>query len=331
VDIARVPVPRWPLLRHSRYLFTNTLTIGRGCPWRCDFCYNSSDNIPAGYRMKPIPRILEEIRSLGVRHVMFIDDNFIGSVAGARRLLQELRPLNLTWHAAVSADIGRHEDLLDRMAESGCKSLFIGFESVNQSSLRHCHKRQNRVAEYDAAIAAIHARGIMINASLVFGFDEDDVSVFPSTLDWLVRNRVATMTAHILTPYPGTVLHRRLADEGRVLDWDLRHYNTAHVVFRPKRMSPQELERGYRWMYSRFYSWESILKRWPAYPGQAVAYLEFSLLYRKFGRVTSLLGRAVGMRPLARIAKLLAYPPWRKARAAERVPQVEWLAAQQCQ
>jgi radical SAM superfamily enzyme YgiQ (UPF0313 family) len=132
--------------------------------------------------------------------------------------------------------------------------------------------------------------------------------VFDRTVEWLERNRVSTMTAHILTPYPGTRLHRRLEAEGRIIDRDLSHYNTAHVVFRPARMSAAELEEGYRRAYRRFYSWASIFKRRPMAEGQMVAYFEFALLYRKLGKVTSLLGSLVGMRALARLAKAAAYP-----------------------
>lgn len=308
VDIAHSPIPRWELLREKSYLFTNTLCIGRGCPWRCDFCYNSSPNMDARYRMKPIENILYEIRSLGIPHVMFIDDNFIGDPSQARKLMLAMKPMELTWHAAVSADIGHREDLLDLMAESGCRSLFIGFESVNQRSLLRCRKTQNRIEHYDETIARIHRRGIMVNASLVFGFDEDDESVFPSTLDWLVRNHVATMTAHIMTPYPGTRLYDRLQAEGRIINHDLRYYNTAHAVFAPKRMSPDALEEGHRRMYDQFYSWENILRRVPVGVGQAVAFLEFNLLYRKYGKLTCHLGKAFGMRRLAKLAKAVAYP-----------------------
>ena len=244
VDIAAAPVPRWELLDHRKYLFTNTLTIGRGCPFRCSFCYNSADNIEARYRMKPVPHILREIESLGVDHVMFIDDNFIGDPAGVRQLLPELRRLGLTWHAAVSANVGREEALLDAMSAAGCRSLFIGFESVNPGSLRECRKTQNRIGEYDETVRRTHARGMMVNASLVFGFDDDDESVFPATMDWLVRNRIATMTAHILTPYPGTPLYRRLLAEGRIYDFDLAHYNTAHVVHRPARRGIASIRRS---------------------------------------------------------------------------------------
>jgi len=319
VDIAAVPVPRWELLKGKNYLFTNTMRIGRGCPWRCDFCYNSSDNIDARYRMKPIPNIIREIEALGIDHVMFIDDNFIGSPRGARELIRELKRMNLTWHTAVSADVGRHEDILDLMSESGCKSLFIGFETVNRENLLKCRKTQNRIERYDETIAKIHQRGMMVNASIVFGFDGDDTSVFPATLEWLVRNRVATMTAHILTPYPGTSLYRRLSGEGRIVDYDLTHYNTAHAVFLPMRMSRAELEEGHRWIYRRFYSWEGILRRWPVSSGQVTAYLTFALVYRKFGKLTCGLGKLFGMRNLAMAARAFAYPAKRtKNLSAER-------------
>jgi radical SAM superfamily enzyme YgiQ (UPF0313 family) len=219
-----------------------------------------------------------------------------------------MRPLRLTWHTAVSADIFRHPALLDAMAESGCRTLFIGFETVNPRNLADCHKGQNRIAEYDRTIAIIHERGMMVNASVVFGFDNDGPDVFDNTVDWLERNHVSTMTAHILTPYPGTRLYRQLEDQGRIIDRDLRRYNTSHVVFRPAGMTPEELSEGYRRAYDRFYSWSSIRKRWPVAAGQAVAYLEFNLLYRKYGKFTSVLGSLIGMRPLAKLAKAFAYP-----------------------
>lgn len=278
------------------------------CPDR-EFCYNSSDNVDSRYRMKPIKSILQEIESLGTRHVMFIDDNFIGNVERTRALLQELIPMNLTWHAAVSADIGRHQDVLDMMAQAGCKSLFIGFESINRENLKQCSKFQNQVRLYNETIEKIHRLGMMVNASLVFGFDHDNYSVFPNTLRWLEENNVETMTGHILTPYPGTAFYNRLKWERRIIDYDYRHYNTAYAVFRPRKMSKEELEHGYKWIYSQFYSWKSILKRRPSWhSGQMTAYLTFAFIYRKFGNATCELSKVFGMRNLAKLARFAAYP-----------------------
>ena len=320
-DLALVPVPRWELIAEKHYLYTNTLTIGRGCPWRCDFCYNSSPNLPSGYRMKPVPNILREIASLNTRHVMFIDDNFIAHPRSAKVLLEAFLPLGLTWHTAVSADIGKHEDLLDLMAASGCRSLFIGFESLNSESLRAVRKKQNRVEEYNRTISMIHDRGMMVNASVVFGFDQDGPDVFSNTTDWLIGQEIETMTAHILTPHPGTALHSRLRKENRIVDYDLTHYNTSRAVFTPAGMSAAALETGYLDAYRRFYSWSSILKRMPTDSRRLASYLLFNLFYRKYGRLVSSLGVLGLMRRIGRLAARLSYPGLDERRAIATGPQ----------
>jgi radical SAM superfamily enzyme YgiQ (UPF0313 family) len=309
VDIASVPIPDWSLLNENDYLFTNTLRIGRGCPWTCDFCYNSCKNMNSSYRAKPLRNILAEIKSLNTNHVMFIDDNFIGNLKNCREILREFKKLNLTWHTAVSANIGQYEDILDDMAESGCRTLFIGFETINRRNLAACSKRQNKIESYNDTVKKIHDRKMMVNASFAFGFDGDDKNVFPDTLKWLEENKIETMTGHILTPYPGTVLYERWLKEGRIVDHDLTHYNTASVVFKPTGMTADELREGYQWIYSQFYSWKSILKRMPEAKEQRIAYLEFALLYRKFGKLTSWVGEKLGMRRMAKLATFLAYHP----------------------
>ncbi len=288
----------------GRYLYTNVVTASRGCPNRCDFCYNSCQN--RAYAVRPVADVLRDIRALGTRHVLFIDDNFIGSPPHTRELLDALEGLHLKWSAAVTARILDCPELLDRMAETGCQSLFIGLESINDDALRGVHK-ENRPGRYEALVEAVHRRGIMVNASMVFGLDGDGPEVFSRTLAWLEKNRVETLTSHILTPYPGTELYRRMEAAGRITDRDLSHYNTAHVVFAPQNMTPAELYAGYLGMYKRFYSFRSILRRMPLRKEQRRAYLLFNLLYRKFGRCTALLARVVPMRAIGRAAARLSY------------------------
>jgi radical SAM superfamily enzyme YgiQ (UPF0313 family) len=306
-DLARTPPPKWEMLKRSSYLYTNVVCASRGCAFRCDFCYNSCEYVHNCFRNRPVQNVVDEIAHLGTRQVMFIDDNFIGDPAWTRAFVRAITPLRLTWHCAVSANIGLHADLLDMMAESGCRSLFIGFESINGDSISTVHKRQNKVEQYDRLIAEIHARGIMVNASMVFGFDHDTPEVFPRTVDWLVRNKIETMTGHILTPYPGTVLHKRLVQEGRIIDSDPAHYNTAHVVFRPKQMTADELYRGYLWMYAQVYSLKNIVKRLPRDRRQWLPYLFFNFGYRKFGYVTSWAARFGLMNAVGRLGRRLAY------------------------
>ena len=307
-DLSLTPIPRWDLITEKNYLYANTLTIGRGCPWRCAFCYNSSPNLPTGYRMKPIHCILQEIATLPTQHVMFIDDNFIADPSLTRKLLKAFLPLELTWHTAVSADIGRHDDILDLMAASGCRSLFIGFETLNPANLRVANKRQNRIDEYERTVEKIHSRGMMVNASVVFGFDKDGPEVFDHTTQWLIDRKIETMTAHILTPYPGTALYSRLLSENRIFDHDLTHYNTSRAVFRPAGMTTTELEAGYLRTYQHFYSWRNILRRMPVDAKRTAPYLLFNVFYRKFGHVFSSLGAFGLMRSLGNFGARLSYP-----------------------
>jgi hypothetical protein len=100
----------------------------------------------------------------------------------------------------------------------------------------------------------------MINGSFVFGMDEDDDDVFARTVDWAVERGITTATFHIQTPYPGTRLFARMEAAGRIVtrDWDL--YDTRHVVYRPARLTPERLKRGYDWAYREFYRWSSIAR-----------------------------------------------------------------------
>jgi radical SAM superfamily enzyme YgiQ (UPF0313 family) len=306
---ADIPIPRRELVRTGDYLYTNTISTSRGCPFKCEFCYNSCAYVDYKIVNRPVSDVLVEIRTLPTRHVMFIDDNLIGNPAWTWDFLHALQAehLSLKWNAAVSVNLVNHLPLLDLMAATGCNSLFVGFESINEQALSEVGKRQNKVPEYNRLIAEIHRRGIMVNASMVFGLDGDGVSMFRSTMKWLVGNKVETMTGHILTPYPGTVLYDRLEAEGRIVDHDYSHYNTANVVYKPMLLTPEELRAGYLWMYKEFYSFKNIWRRMPGTRRQRVPYLLFNLAYRKFGRVTALVARFGLLTWVGGIARRLAY------------------------
>ncbi|MHC4642791.1 MAG: B12-binding domain-containing radical SAM protein [Planctomycetota bacterium] len=306
-DISRTPLPKWELLNRSKYLYTSIICASRGCPFKCEFCYNSCDYVNNKYRNRPVENVVEEISKLGTRQVMFVDDNFIGNTKWTKKLIEAIKPLSLTWHAAVSANIVSHEDLLDKMADSGCQSLFIGFESINERSIRNMNKHQNHIDKYEELIQQIHTRGMMVNASMVFGFDCDYPSVFEETLEWLVENKIETVTAHILTPYPGTVFYKRLQQENRIIDYDWSHYNTSNVVYKPKNMTVKELYDGYLWLYKKFYSFGNILRRIPSHSKQKLPYLLFNIAYRKFGKITSTVAQLGFMNSVGKLARRLSY------------------------
>lgn len=296
--------PDYTSIDYKKYLYTNIITTSRGCPHKCDFCYNSNNVFK--YINRPIEDVILDIKTLNTKHIMFIDDNFIGNPSWTYDFLLKIKPLNITWSAAVTMSIIKYPNLLDLMAETGCQSLFIGFESINADSLKSVHKNNN-IEEYTNVIEEIHKRGIMINASMVFGLNNDDKDIFQRSLDFLVKNKVETLTSHILTPYPGTALYRSMLKENKITDFDLSHYNTAHVVFKPENMSKEELYRGYLNIYKKFYSFKNILKRFPENKKQWKAYILFNVFYRKFGKFTEILTKIIPMNYLGNLFIKISY------------------------
>ncbi|OMH22242.1 radical SAM protein [Clostridium pasteurianum] len=293
--------PNYYIIDNKKYLYTNIISTSRGCPFECDFCYNSCKNVLKTYINRPIDDVIKDINALKTRHIMFIDDNFIGNSKWTKKVLKEIKPLKLKWNAAVTSNIVYMPELLDEMKESGCQSLFIGFESINSKSIDSVHKVQNSVKRYEKLVDEIHKRGIMINASFVFGLDEDDVSVFKNTLEWIVKNKIETVTSHILTSYPGTKLYSSLIEENRIVDFNLSNYNTAHVVYKPKNMTAEELYNGYLWIYKEVYTFKNIMKRLPKSKKQWIPFLTFNFLYRKFGKLTELLCNIVSFKKYRKI------------------------------
>jgi radical SAM superfamily enzyme YgiQ (UPF0313 family) len=235
--------------------------VSRGCPHACAFCYK--DGFFSGGRsfyVQPVDDALAEIDRLPGRHLYFLDDHLFGHLAFAGALFDGMRGMERLWQAAGTVDAVLRPGLLERAVACGLRSLFVGLETLSAEGLRAQGKRQNLGRDYAAVVRRLHDLGVMVNASFVFGFDEDDASVFERTVEWAIRQGVETATFHVLTPYPGTALFQKMEAEGRLLhrDWDL--YDTRHAVFRPARMTPQQLEEGYRRAYRDFYRFGAILR-----------------------------------------------------------------------
>jgi radical SAM superfamily enzyme YgiQ (UPF0313 family) len=257
----RLPPIRRDLIDRGRYLVPNSIVVTRGCPQHCDFCYKDAffEGGQSFYTQR-VDDALSEIARLPGRHLYFLDDHLLGDPRFARSLFDGLRGMNRLFQGASTVDAILRGDLIDRAAEAGLRSLFVGFETLTPANLVSSNKRQNLGRDYKRVTDRLHDLGIMINGSFVFGMDEDDEDVFRRTVDWAVEHGITTATFHIQTPYPGTRLFARMQEEGRIVsrNWDL--YDTRHVVFRPARLAPDALEEGYRRAYREFYEWSAILK-----------------------------------------------------------------------
>jgi len=171
-----------------------------------------------------------------------------------------MKGMGRLFQGAATVDSILRGDLIERAAEAGLRSIFVGFETLTPENLRRSNKRQNLGRDYKAVADRLHSLGIMINGSFVFGMDDDGEDVFRRTVDWAIEQGITTATFHIQTPYPGTQLHARMVREGRMLTADWNLYDTRHVVCRPARLKPETLKAGYDWAYREFYSWSSIAR-----------------------------------------------------------------------
>ena len=290
VDLDSSPPPDWSAVPAQDYAIQVSLSATRGCARSCDFCFESCRPKP-NFRQRSLGSVLAEIDARPFPVVAFLDHDIAINRRYARQLFAALIPRRRWWLGMTSIEAAEDEELLDLMAASGCRSLFVGFESINPDSLAEVHKRCNRVEDYIRNVERIHARGIMINGSFVFGFDHDDTGTFARTVDFGIQARLETATFTVLTPYPGTTLHRRLDAERRIFDRDWAHYDTTRAVFRPARMTPQELEDGYFQAYRRFYAWPAILKRCRPTAAGFARRLFLNLAYKRVEPAYALLGR----------------------------------------
>ncbi|GAB4582009.1 MAG: radical SAM protein [Anaerolineales bacterium] len=257
-----LPPIRRDLIKRHLYLVPNSIVVSRGCPHHCDFCYKDAFfQGGKGFYTQTVDAALAEINRLHGRHLYFLDDHLFGNVRFASALFEGMRGMGRLWQAAGTVQsVLQQPKMLELAVQSGLRSLFVGFETLNPNNLREQNKYQNLNRDYNAAIKRLHDHGVMINGSFVFGMDDDDETVFDRTVEWAVSQGIETATFHILTPYPGTALYDRMAAQGRMLhsDWDL--YDTRHTVFRPAKLTPEALEAGYWRAYGEFYKWSSIFK-----------------------------------------------------------------------
>lgn len=255
------PVIRRDLIKREKYLVPNSLSISRGCPHHCSFCYKDAFfKGGKSFYTQRVDEILAEIDRLPGKHLYFLDDHLLGDPKLAATLFREMKGMNRVFQGAATVESILKGDLLELASEAGLRSVFVGFETFSEENLRQSNKSQNQKQNYELAVKRLHDLGIMINGSFVFGLDHDDQDVFKRTVDWGVNHSITTATYHILTPYPGTKLYQDLEKQNRIFTKDWNLYDTRHTVYESKNLSPKELEDGYQWAYKEFYSWQNIIR-----------------------------------------------------------------------
>ncbi len=259
----QVPLVRYKFSKKGRSApRVDPVVSSRGCPNGCEFCC-----VPGlyGHRVRrlPVGRVVEQVRLSRAGHVAFLDDNLTANRDFAMELFSGLRPLGKKWIAQIPVRSILDEELFQAAVGSGLKGIFCGFETIDAKALGNLRKS---VSADDCARAVRNCFGakVFLNASFIFGMDEHDSSIFDRTLDFIKTHSIPSISTFILTPYPGTPLFERMSNEGRLLHRNWGFYDHCMPVFRPARMSPEQLADGYIRFRESLFSIRGILHRLPA-------------------------------------------------------------------
>lgn len=282
--LKHIPHARRDMLKKSRYATINSIEATRGCPHKCEFCV-----VPTAwsgiYAKRPVEDVIAELETFEKKHALFIDLSPVEDVQYAKSLYRAMAPLGIRWVGLATTRLAEDEELLNLAAASGCRGVLIGFESISQSTLNATNKHFHSAEHYAEYVKRLHDHGIGIQGCFVFGFDDEDESVFQRTVEFVDRAKIDLPRYAVATPFPGTPLYRRLEAQGRLLHRDWSLYDVEHVVFQPKGMSPERLQEGLQWSWEQSYGWGSFFRRLTGAPWSILPlWLSTNLGYRFFAR-----------------------------------------------
>jgi radical SAM superfamily enzyme YgiQ (UPF0313 family) len=274
-NLLSVPWKRRDIYNGRRYLTTQTLQASRGCPYSCPFCI-VTNYFGSSFRYREPHDVLAELATFDRKLTVFLDDNLLGDPLRAKPILAGMKGMGLRWGGQANLRFAEDPELVRLVAESGCIGIFVGIESVTGAHANH-PKTGSRYSQ-EELVRRIRDAGIVVEASIIFGFDDHDEGIFETTARFLEKCAPSLTTYHLLTPYPGTALFNRFDEEGRLLHKDWSRYNHVEVVYRPRLMSPERLYEGWIEARRHAYTWPAIFSRMMANPRGLFTNLAYNFL-----------------------------------------------------
>ena len=257
-----IPMPRYDLVKRHRYVNKTFVQTSRGCHQGCTFCAEPLMN-GLKFRYRPVDEVMYEVDNCGSRMISINDADFFGTPERPKEVMRALKGRNVRWQAGVTSKLAQDDRMLELAAESGCTMLSIGFESISRDTLKSVHKHVNRPDQFAALVEKVHSYGIAVFGLFMFGFDGDDTSTFQETARFNIEANYDAVAYSVLTPYPGTLTWYEMKKANRIVSFDWEKYDQGNVVYRPAKMTGEELRLGHIEAYKTFYSASSIARRFP--------------------------------------------------------------------
>ncbi|MCG8338336.1 MAG: B12-binding domain-containing radical SAM protein [Proteobacteria bacterium] len=278
--IQNLPLPRRDLQKRFGYMAPNTVFATRGCKGRCDFCSVVAGNY--GWYKRPVGEVIDAIKQSKRRLVVFNDVNLTEDVDYAKELFSAMIPLKKQWGGLASTVIGQDDELLNLMQKSGCCYILFGFETIDNASLRGIKKGFNKFEHYKLVVRKMHEKNIVVHGCFIFGMDGDTLETFDQTVEAILDLRIDIPRFALLTPYPKTALFNRLKAENRLLHQNWQYYDTQHVVIKPGKMTPYELDVAFKKAFKDTFSFKHIGHRLKGAGRNKIISMMGNLAYRKY-------------------------------------------------
>ncbi|HPD18355.1 MAG TPA: radical SAM protein [Candidatus Goldiibacteriota bacterium] len=260
-DLDTIPFPDYSLLK-TPCNEANVLTT-RGCLFKCNFCSTSRMFDP--FRARSPENVIEELKTykkMGFKYMNFQDDNFTADKDRAKAILRKMIENNLAFRDTFffgRTDIANDPELLQLLRNANLRCVLVGIESLNQESLNYINKKQV-VDDIKRAGEMLYKYKIKLLASLVLGLDYDGKEEIRKSVEFCKSINAYQLQPAILTPYPKTPIYKQFEEENRIIVKDWQYYDMMTVVFKPKKLTPWELQKEFFNAVKKFYSFPSIFK-----------------------------------------------------------------------
>jgi radical SAM superfamily enzyme YgiQ (UPF0313 family) len=273
----------------KRYFDIALVETGRGCRFDCTFCAITAFH-RGRHAFRPIHEVVAEAAELPQKTVFLVDDNIFADADHARALFEGLRPLRKRWVGQASINVANDPEMLNLMKASGCAGLLIGFESLDDAPLTSVNKHVNRRIDYDQAVRALRAHGLVIYGTFLLGLPSGRVDDAQRFAHFAREQKLFIAAFNHVVPFPGTPLFEELKAKRRLTHpewWLSEDYRFGDSPFRPTAQSPDALRDQCHSARRSFYSIRSILRRALdfrancASPGRAGAFLTLNALLRR--------------------------------------------------
>jgi radical SAM superfamily enzyme YgiQ (UPF0313 family) len=262
-DLSNLPLPEYELLLKKKIGFMLPVQAGRGCPHLCSYC-SIACVYKGRYSARPVNEVvrdIKKIKELGFRYFYLLDDNIIGNPKYLEELCILIKPLKMKWASQCSTNLARNPGLLKLVADSGCRVMSLGIESISQEGLNQLNKNWVTTSKHELFLNRISEAGIIPATEMMIGTDSDTKESIRDTFDFVMRAKIPIPKFYILTPLPGSVLYNEYKEQGRLLHEDYNYYTATDCVYKPANLTPEELEQMYWWLYKKVYTIPNIFRR----------------------------------------------------------------------